>query len=41
MKSLTASRSGFEIPSDWLGKRAEQIPVADYIHLAEIWSKNA
>lgn len=41
MKSLTASRSGFEIPSGWLGKRAEQIPVADYIQLAEIWSKNA
>jgi hypothetical protein len=38
LKPLTSSREGFELPEGWSGLRAEQVPVKDYIFLAQLWS---
>jgi 16S rRNA (adenine1518-N6/adenine1519-N6)-dimethyltransferase len=37
LKPLTASSSAFVIPEPWKGLRAEQLSVADFIHLAKLW----
>jgi 16S rRNA (adenine1518-N6/adenine1519-N6)-dimethyltransferase len=37
LKPLTSSRTGFTIPEGWSGKRAEQLSVSDFIHLAQAW----
>lgn len=37
MKSLVASTSGFELPEQWKGLRAEQLSVRDFIDLAVMW----
>lgn len=41
LKSLTASRPGFELPEGWAQKRAEQLSVEAYLFLADCWTKNA
>lgn len=38
LKPLTSSREGFELPEGWSGLRAEQVPVKDYVFLAQLWS---
>lgn len=37
LKPLTSSASAFLIPEEWKGLRAEQLSVADFIHLAQLW----
>lgn len=40
LKPLTSSREGFVLPDDFLGMRAEQIAVKDYVMLAQMWVAN-
>lgn len=37
LKPLTSSREMFVLPEGWAGKRAEQLSVADFLHLTQIW----
>ncbi|MBL7900886.1 MAG: ribosomal RNA small subunit methyltransferase A [Bacteroidia bacterium] len=39
LKSLTSSKPGFQIPTEWVGLRAEQLSVAQFEELAVLWEK--